>query len=82
MKSPSHIVEDDALVHFGRGPRACTTPASDETKARTETKAAVEIAYIGKVDLASNDCCSNRGEQPFILYLREAWFGVVRTDAS
>jgi hypothetical protein len=40
--------EEDALVHSGRGPAACTTTASDETKARTETKAAVKMVYMVK----------------------------------
>jgi len=40
--------DDDALVHCARGPSACTTTASDEAKARTETKAAVEMAYMVK----------------------------------
>ncbi len=38
----------NAPVHCARGPAACTTTASDEAKARTETKAAVEMAYMVK----------------------------------
>ena len=74
MKSSSQTtrsrVEYDALEHAGRGLPACT-PASDEAKARMETKAAVEMEYMVKQTLGQRGCCSNGGEQPFILYPRE-----------
>jgi hypothetical protein len=63
-------VEDDALVHSGRGPFGGTSAASDEAKARMETKAAVEIAYMERQTLRQKSFCSNGGEQTLILYPR------------
>ena len=57
--------DDDSPVHLGGGGTgrtvACTTTASDETKARMEIKAVVEMAYMVKQKLRQNVFCSNGG---------------------
>ena len=39
-------MEYDAPTHTGRGSPACTTTASDEAKARMETKAEMYMGYM------------------------------------
>lgn len=61
--------EDNAPVHCVRGPVACTTTASDETKARTETKTAAEMAYMVKWTLRQKVLALMR-ENPSSFYTR------------
>ena len=67
-------MEDDALMHCTRGSPACTTTASDEARARMETKTAVETAYIIKQTFIRRVLFRGRGVS------REARVVVVRID--
>jgi len=63
--------DDDAPIHCVRGPSACTTTASDETKARTERKATVEMAYMVKQTLRQRVIALIEGGKPSIYTRRK-----------
>jgi hypothetical protein len=46
LKRPATDRNEDALLHFGRGPAAHTTPFKVEHKVRAETRAIAEMANM------------------------------------
>ena len=70
-------MEDDALRHRSLGLPARTVTASDEARARNDTKAAVEMVYIIKQTLNQRGFIRLDGSIPS---MGLHWFPTIRTS--